>query len=175
MRTDASDVGIGAILLQKRGEGWKPVSYASRQLLERETKYIISEKECLAVIFGIKKFRPYLEGQHFKIVTDHCSLCFLKNKTSISPRLTRWALELQEFDYELEYKSGNYHKDADCLSRYPIEKTEIEQDEDRALIMAMTTLDNTVIQKEQQNDKFCSKILSIFKTYKILMRGEGNN
>jgi len=121
LRTDASDVGLGAILLQKNQEIFRPVAYASRLLKGAEVNYGISDRECLAIIFGIEKFRQYLEGIYFEIYTDNCALCFLKSKAKLPPRLMRYSLLLQEFNFDIFYKSGNSHRDVDCLSRFPID------------------------------------------------------
>ena len=117
VRTDVSFDGIGAVILQEHPEGMKPVAYASRQLLPRERNYTISEQECLAIVFALEQFRPYLESRRFRVVTDHCSLCFLNSKRKLPSRLMRWALLLQEFDMEIVYKSGKHHRDVDSLSR----------------------------------------------------------
>ena len=84
LRTDASDVGLGAIILQKHEKKWKPVAFASRQIRGAELNYPVSDKECLAIIYAIEKFRHYLEGIKFEVVTDHCVLCFLKSKTKLT-------------------------------------------------------------------------------------------
>lgn len=167
LRTDASDVGIGAILVQKHQTGWKPVCYASRQLLPREQNYTTSEKECLAIIFAVEKFRQYLENRYFVIKTDHCSLCFLQSKQKLPPRLIRWSLMLQEFNFDVQYKSGTHNKDADCLSRYPITSdSNSEPDlEDDDKIFACTIISNGNIRTEQQKDK---RITTLAQKLKIL-------
>ena len=72
LQTDASDVGVGAVLLQEfEGEGRLPIAYASKKLLPREKKYSTIEKECLGIIWGIEKFRKYLYGVEFLLETDH--------------------------------------------------------------------------------------------------------
>ena len=78
LRTDASDVGVGAVLLQEfEGEGRLPIAYASKKLLPREKNYSTIEKECLGIIWGIEKFRKYLYGVEFLLETDHkpCHTC----------------------------------------------------------------------------------------------------
>lgn len=117
---DASNYAISAILSQ--GEIGKdlPIAYASRTLNKAETNYSTTEKECLAIVFGTKTFRPYLYGYKFTIITDHRPLKWLFNCKDPGSRLVRWRLKLEEFDYKIEYKKGKINSNADALSRFPV-------------------------------------------------------
>lgn len=79
IQTDASQVGLGCVLSQEFSEGEQVIAYASRTLTAQETKYSTTELECLTVVFAVEKFRPYIEGVHFTIITDHHSLKWLHN------------------------------------------------------------------------------------------------
>lgn len=118
LHTDASDRGIGGVLIQldERGEE-VPIAFFSKKLLPRQVNYTVSEKECLAVVEAIKHFEAYLLGAHFTLVTDHKALLALPKTTSGGARITRWALALQPFDFKLVHKPGKRHLDADRLSR----------------------------------------------------------
>ena len=136
IRTDACGYGIGATILQKEGAHFKPLAYASRALTKSEMFYTISEKECLAVIYGIEKFKQYLGSKHFEIETDHCALCWLSSKAKLPPRLHRYALLLQEYNYSIKYRSGSSCGDVDCLSRYPVDPPVECQDITDKLVLA---------------------------------------
>ena len=121
VRSDASGMGFGSVLVQKHPEGYRPVAFASRKLRGAEVNYSITDLEAAAVMFAVKKFEPYLLGRRFTIVTDHNALTFLQTKRPLSPRLTRYAMALQEHDFQIVYKSGRQNRDADALSRFPVE------------------------------------------------------
>ena len=110
--TDASSIGLGAVLEQ---EG-HAVAYFSRALRGAESRYSTVELECLAIVESLKRFRHYLIGRHFQILTDHKPLEWLSSQKSIG-RLWRWALIIQEFDFEINYRPGHKNDNADALSR----------------------------------------------------------
>ena len=117
MQSDASDVGLGAVLLQEVEGQERVKEFASRVLTPAERNYSVTERECLAVVWAIQKFRPYIEAYEFKVVTDHSSLrwlCQIRNPTS---RLARWASELQGHHFTVEHRKGALNHVADALSR----------------------------------------------------------
>jgi len=135
VRCDASLIGIGAELVQLEELGWKLVANASRLLSEAERNYCTSERECLAIVYATDKFAPYIHGLRFTVITDHLSLKWLTEKSALSPRLIRWALHHQRYDFDVIYRSGRLMKDADALSRCPVDPPEsvIENTERYAL------------------------------------------
>lgn len=100
LQTDASDRGLGAVLLQCEGDQKLPVAYASRKLKDSESVYATVEKECLAIVWAIQKFQKYLYGQEFVFETDHSPLVYLNKSKVTNPRLMRWSLSLHHFDLE---------------------------------------------------------------------------
>ncbi|KMQ83046.1 reverse ribonuclease integrase, partial [Lasius niger] len=119
LQTDASAHGLGAVLTQQLDEGERVIAYASRTLNPAERNYSATELECLAVVWGIRRMRDYLEGYRFTVVTDHQSLRWLQRLESPSGRLSRWLFELQSYDFEIKYRRGALNQVADALSRQP--------------------------------------------------------
>ncbi|KAH8315152.1 hypothetical protein KR059_012016, partial [Drosophila kikkawai] len=120
LQTDASEYGIGAVLTQTIDEQERVVAYASRRLNNAERNYSVTEKECLAIVWGIRKMRCYIEGYRFEVLTDHHSLKWLNSIDNPTGRIARWALELQQFQYDISYRRGNQNLVADALSRQPL-------------------------------------------------------
>ncbi|KAM2671207.1 hypothetical protein EV1_007043 [Malus domestica] len=114
---DASDYAIGAILGQRKNKLPHVIYYASRTLNNAQLNYSTTEKELLAVVFALDKFRSYLIGTKVIVFTDHAALKYLFTKKEAKPRLIRWMLLLQEFDIEIKDKNGSDNVVADHLSR----------------------------------------------------------
>ncbi|KAE8894481.1 hypothetical protein PF003_g21348 [Phytophthora fragariae] len=119
LTTDASKAGLGAVLSQDQGRGDQPVAYASKVNSPTVANYSISELECLAVVWAVRLFRPHLYGRRFTIVTDHVALKWLMTTKEPAGRLHRWALTLQEYDFDIVYRPGKENHVADALSRGP--------------------------------------------------------
>ncbi|XP_074305170.1 uncharacterized protein LOC141640182 [Silene latifolia] len=118
--TDASDFAIGAVLGQKDDKASYVIQYASSLLNDAQRNYTVTEKEFLAVVYAIEKFRAYLLGAKVIIYTDHKSIRQLVDKKDTKARLMRWVLLLSEFDIEIKDKQGSANVVADHLSRLHI-------------------------------------------------------
>ena len=120
MQTDASDVALGAILFQLDEVGNAcPVIYASQTLKGSELACYTTEKELLAIVWALQKFRSYIMGGLVIIRTDHKALTFLKRCKLWSGRLTRWTMAIQDYYISIEHCPGKNNLVADTLSRLP--------------------------------------------------------
>ncbi|KAK8934390.1 hypothetical protein KSP39_PZI015066 [Platanthera zijinensis] len=115
LETDASEVGIGAVLMQ---EG-RPLAFYSKALAPRTLGLSTYEKEMLAIIHAVAVWRPYLLGRHFTIRTDHQSLKHFLDQRISSPLQQKWVTKLLSYDYEISYRSDKENVVADALSRLP--------------------------------------------------------
>lgn len=120
LQTDASNVGLGAVLFQREGDNEHVIAYRSRKLKPAEKNYTTTAKECLAGVWGIEKNIEYLEGIPFTVITDHLALKWIFKLPNPSGRLGRWVLELRNHDFEIEYRKGKLNVVPDALSREPL-------------------------------------------------------
>jgi hypothetical protein len=94
-----------------------PIAFARRKLSESQQNYNTTEREGLAMVYALQKFRHYLLGKHFKMFRDHSTLKYLVNKLVLWGRICRWLLLFQEFDFEVIFKPGKLNAGPDHLSR----------------------------------------------------------
>ncbi|GFW67622.1 retrovirus-related Pol polyprotein from transposon 297 [Trichonephila clavipes] len=122
VQTDASNAGMGAVLTQLTEQGEEhPILYLSNKFSEVEKCYCTTKKECASIVFAIKRLHYYLDGNSFLVMTDHNPLVWLNRNVSSNPRLMRWALALQPYNFRIVHRSGKSHKNADSLSRSVID------------------------------------------------------
>jgi hypothetical protein len=116
--TDASALGLGAVLAQKDDNGREVViRYASRRTNNAEQSYAATNLECLGVVWAVQYFRKYVAGTRFQIITDHSAIASLKRIVNPRSQTARWLMILQEYDYEVIYRPGRIHSNVDTLSR----------------------------------------------------------
>ncbi|XP_049271651.1 uncharacterized protein K02A2.6-like [Rhipicephalus sanguineus] len=133
LECDASPYGVGAVLFHTIGNAHRPIGFRSRTLTQAERNYSQLEREALALVFGVTKFRDYLLGREFTLVTDHQPLLGLLRSDRQTPpmaaaRIQRWALQLGAYRYQLQYAPGRQMLNADALSRLPLQTTETDDD-----------------------------------------------
>ena len=118
--TDGSYMGLGAVLTQLDDQNKEHViAYASRSLNSAERNYAPTELECLAAVWAMEYFRTYLLHQPFDLITDHAALQWLFNKPDPPRKFMRWIIRIMEFPYNIKYRKGKIHQNADTLSRLP--------------------------------------------------------
>ena len=112
LKLDASSEGLGALLEQNHGtadcEQWFPIALTSRALAPYEKNYAQIEKETLSIVFGTERFHEYLNGHHFIVFNDHQPLKSIikKSITQCPPRIQRFFMKLQKYDFNVEYSPG---------------------------------------------------------------------
>lgn len=149
LQTDASGTAIGSVLGNSDG---RPIAYASRGLNKAERNYPTMEKELLAIVWSVKYFRPYLYGRKFKIQTDHRPLVYLFGMRDPSSRLVKFRLQLEEYNFIIEYIKGAKNSAADALSRIRIESTELKELNERVMNV-MTRAQARRVQEELDKKK----------------------
>lgn len=121
LHTDASKYGYGAVLMRKSDDDkFHPVAFMSQQTSNAEKNYSAYHLEVLAVVRAVEKFRVYLLGIKFKIVTDCAAFGHTLKSKELSARIARWALMLEEYEYEVVHRPGSSMKHVDALSRAPV-------------------------------------------------------
>ncbi|GFW59909.1 retrovirus-related Pol polyprotein from transposon 17.6 [Trichonephila clavipes] len=145
--TDASGVGIGAVLNQNH----RPNAFASRTLNKAERNYTVTECECLAVICALNKFKTYFGSLPVKAITDHAALTKLTNGKNLSSRMIRWALKLSEFNIEWEHRPGVQNVVANVLSRNPVRNMDGSQISCAALRALALNSRKQLIREQREN------------------------
>ena len=119
--TDASTAGLGAILAQVRKGKERIICCASRSLNQAEKAYPATKLECLAIVWAVAKFRPYLMAMPFEVYTDHYALQWRKTMRTGSALLHRWSAVLEEYDFTVKHRPGKAQTHVDGLSRLPVD------------------------------------------------------
>lgn len=119
IQCDASDTGVGGVLTQEVEGEEVVIAFCSRSLSKAERNYCVTQRELLALLFCIEKFRPYVEGTRFRVITDHYSLLWLNRLKEPTGKLARWAVKLQQYSFDLCHRKGSMNVVPDALSRIP--------------------------------------------------------
>lgn len=120
LTTDASGVSVAAALAQVQNGVEYPISFYSRSLNDTERRWGSAEMEVAAIVAGINAFRQYLLGNRFTVYTDNSACVQILRKPNLSPKLHRWSLLIQGYDFTIHHKEGRLNKVCDALSRVPV-------------------------------------------------------
>ncbi|XP_046575996.1 uncharacterized protein LOC124284000 [Haliotis rubra] len=132
----------------QKGEDGKehPVSFAGKSLSPTQKKYSITEKECLAIVLGLKHYQPFLADSHCTVVTDHAALQYLNSIKDATGRLGRWSILLSQYDLHITYVPGPKNGNADALSRRPYPPREDNEQEE---LLGIDTISHAIPTAEQ--------------------------
>ncbi|GKT14016.1 DDE-type integrase/transposase/recombinase, partial [Aduncisulcus paluster] len=149
LRTDASGYGVGGVLLQIDHEGReRTVRYIAKTFTEAERKWSTNEKECYAIRYCLEKIKDTCFGLPIRIQTDHRNLQFMKK--SVTPKIARWYLFMQQFDYSIEHIAGANNEVADALSRVGhVRRIEITDERVAEVIEAQKDLSQHIRKKSE--------------------------
>ena len=160
---DASDVGIGAVLLQKGEKRLMPIAYASKLFSDTEKRYSVTEREALGVVWSLKKFRDICLGYPVQVLTDHKPVLDLFKCRNLTGKLARWFLHVQEFNPSIAYIPGAKNNIADALSRIG-QDLDVDMQDNYTFVVQEVDLDLDVVKDEQLKDSFLGeKIRSLEK------------
>ncbi|GAA5921705.1 hypothetical protein JCM1841_007097 [Sporobolomyces salmonicolor] len=174
LMTDASKVGIGAVLLQ--GEDWKtalPCGFWSRQYIQAERNYPTHEQELLAVVAALKAWRIDLLGVPFRILTDHDTLKHFQTQQTLSKHQARWTEVLADYDYELSYVPGPQNAVADAMSRFSFPSEEVALAVCGISAVSLSTSFTKQLSSGYADDHFCSQILRNLESSTAFKMQEG--
>jgi hypothetical protein len=158
LTTDASAIAVGAVLSQKRDDGKDhPVAFYSRALSAVESRWDACQQELFAILCAVKHYRGYLMNTHFKIRTDNVACTYILTKADLSPKLARWAVQLADYQYDIEHTSGKDNVVADALSR---------AEEVVAIEAAVTSTVDEEMRRAQSKDYYLGPILMYLETGK---------
>ena len=129
IQTDASKIGIGAVLMQTHPNGDLPVAYLSKKFTTTQMNWPATEQECYAIICAIEKWHKYLDGRPFIIETDHKPLLPFNMKQQLNSKCERWRLKLQQYKFTIRYIKGKRNTVADYLSRSPVDSGSNDEDD----------------------------------------------
>ncbi|CAF4818781.1 unnamed protein product, partial [Rotaria sp. Silwood2] len=121
IQTDASQLGIGAVLLQAYPESGRPICYMSKKLSPAQQRWSPIEQECYPIVKAVELWRPYLHGNHFILESDHKPLEALMRKYQINEKCERWHLRLQSYNFTIKHIKGKSNSMPDYLSRSPVD------------------------------------------------------
>ena len=152
IQCDASGIGVGAVLMQQG----RPLAYMSQAIHGKALQLSTYEKELMALVLAVKKWRSYLLGHNFKIQTDQQSLKYLLEQKMGTPLQQQWITKLLGYEFVVEYKQGKENKVADALSRKM-------EDQKEGKLYAITAPANTWLEQLRTSYAIDPKLQQIIK------------
>ena len=158
LESDASQCGAGSVLSQERDGIIKPVAYYSRSLSKPEKNYSTIERELLSIVISVEHFRQFLYGKRFKIFTDHKPLIYCFTAKDPAPRIARWLLRLNNYEFDIEYRAGKSNGNADALSRLMDDSCESEGEHYEDIMINHLFGDDQIDDSDDQIDDSDDKV-----------------
>lgn len=165
--SDASAYAVGAVLAQEQTDGVHPIEYASRLLTPAERNYSTTEREALAVLWALQKFRGFIESNLITVYTDHIALKWVLSATAPQGRLARWSLALQQYELAISYVPGDKNRLADLLSR-----PEVGRIEAKSFEACFGAADPEQLRRKQKQDPQIAEIMDTLEnpdTHPVLL------
>ena len=174
LHTDASDCHVGAVLMQREDDGLHPIGYFSKKLTRCERKYSVTDKEALGIVKAARFFHHYLWGKRFIINTDHQPLTTIFKKKTHSPRMSRYMLEMRDYNFDIIYRKGAVNYVPDALSRPNSKKVKVNVITDSSLISKFPGLTVEKIREEQRKDRRWKGVIGFCEGGKLPTKVPGN-
>lgn len=152
--TDASDYGIGGVIYQTIDGEDRVVAYCSKTLSAAERNYGTFEKECYAVLHAVTKFRHYIDGLDFTVITDHAALKWLFKIQEPTGRVARWIFKLSQFDFVITHRKGCMNKVPDALSRLICNHENLEEEDDELFHVNLISKDSNEVELMRKLEDF---------------------
>ena len=172
---DASPYGLGAVLSIVTQDGEKPVAFTSRSLSRAEKNYSQIDKEGLALVYAVKKFHPFVYGRPFVLKTDHRPLLGLLGgkkplPDAVSPRVVRWKVTLDAYQFDLVHVPGREHGNCDALSRLPLSQAPASVPEVGEVIYLLNEVDTKLVRLHEvrtwtRRDPVVSQVVRFAQSY----------
>ncbi|XGW28157.1 hypothetical protein V3C99_008173, partial [Haemonchus contortus] len=169
--TDASRVGVGAVLSQEGQDGFlHPIYFVSKKLSKAERNYHITDLEALSIVVALRKLHFFVYGMHVIVRTDHLPLTVLFKRQNVSARVLRWALEVQQYKLSIEYVKGKANAVADALSRgLPADGKvdEVPNPGEDKIVCSVSEVEGSEWLRELQNDEDYGRILESLRANRL--------
>lgn len=180
LHTDASKYHVGAVLLQRESSGLKSVGYFSRKLNKTEQKYGTTDKEAYAIVHGCRFFHHYLWGRRFLVVTDHQPLMNIFKQKTKCQRMSRYVLEMRDYNFRIVYKPGRIHQVPDALSRPVVAAVQVNQvdENDPNNVFPMIhlgSISRETLKNEQRKDPQWRRVIEFLENGPLPRKVPGKN